>query len=414
MAQWATARGGLRQGGKRVLEIAGIGAAEERVYRLLVEVRGANVDEIVQRLHIREREAALLLSSLHDKGLVGRLPGDGGMRYVPVPPDVALQPLLARGQEALEWARRGVEQLAEEYRAGGRRHDAGQLVEVITGTGAIRQQLRQLAYGARSDLRWFCKAEPVALRAQDNDEEFELLTQGIRYEAIYERACLEEPGMVDNVAQGIRAGEVARATSTLPVRMVIVDSSVAVCPLVPGSATGARGEPTAAIIRSSSLLDALVALFDIQWAAGTPLHVTETGELADFMRRHGIGRQRRRRRALSALPGRRGRGGQGDRHPAGCQPPHGAATDHRADAAGGRDDAYATGVAGGAARLAVVARVPRVPLARHAGSRRSDVRKPRPGPVAASWISRTTSARTLARSPASPRCPRRPRRGPAA
>ncbi|MDK0522399.1 LuxR family transcriptional regulator [Streptomyces sp. ML-6] len=265
-----------------MLEIAGIGAAEERVYRHLVEVRGAGVDEIVQRLHIPEREAVSLLSSLHDKGLVGRLPGDDGMRYVPVPPDVALQPLLARGQEALEWARRGVEQLAEEYRAGGRRHDAGQLVEVITGAGAIRQQLRQLAYGARSDLRWFCKADPVALRAQDNDEEFELLAQGIRYEAIYERACLEQPGMVDNVAQGIRAGEAARATSTLPVRMVIVDSSVAVCPLMPSSTTGVRGEPTAAIIRSSTLLDALVALFDIQWAAGTPLHVTEAGELAGF------------------------------------------------------------------------------------------------------------------------------------
>lgn len=265
-----------------MLEIAGIDEGEEQVYRLLVEVRGARVGEIAERLRLREGEAGSLLASLHDKGLVVRAGGEGGTRYVPVPPDVALQPLLARGQEALEWARRGVEQLAEEYRAGVRRHDAGQLVEVITGAGAIRQQLRQLAYGARSDLRWFCKADPVALRAQDNDEEFELLTRGIRYEAIYERACLEEPGMVDNVAQGIRAGEAARATSTLPVRMVIVDSSVAVCPLVPGSATGARGEPTAAVIRSSSLLDALVALFDIQWAAATPLHVTKAGELADF------------------------------------------------------------------------------------------------------------------------------------
>ncbi|MFD7749748.1 helix-turn-helix domain-containing protein [Streptomyces sp. NPDC059698] len=265
-----------------MLEIAGIGAAEERIYRLLVEVRNADVDEIVQRLHLRENEAALLLSSLHDKGLVERPPGDGGTRYVPVPPDVALQPLLARGQEALEGARRGVEQLTEEYRAAGRCHDAGQLVEVITGGGAIRRRLRRLAYGARSDLRWFCKADPVALRAQDNTEEFELLAQGIRYEAIYERACLEEPGMVDNVAQGIRAGETARATSTLPVRMVIIDSSVAVCPLMPGKASGARGEPTAAIIRSSTLLDALIALFDIQWAAGTPLHVTAEGGLADF------------------------------------------------------------------------------------------------------------------------------------
>ncbi|MFG2114778.1 helix-turn-helix domain-containing protein [Streptomyces sp. NPDC048718] len=306
-----------------MLEGAGVGAGEERVYRFLVGAREADAATVAERLGLDEARADGLLSALHDKGLVGRVaeppgrtspgraaPGGDPARYVPVAPDAALRPLLLRGHEALEWARRGVDQLAEEYRAGGRRHAADELVEIITGAGVIRQRLRHLAYGAR-EMRWLCKANPVALAAEENDEEWELLARGVRYRTIYERELLEQPGMVDNVERSIRAGEQARATETLPVRLVIADSSIAICPLVYGStdgggggsggggyggdgdgdagrgAAGGRapasrtGEPTAAVVHSSSLLDALIALFESQWAAASPLHVTDSGELAD-------------------------------------------------------------------------------------------------------------------------------------
>ncbi|MEU2074402.1 helix-turn-helix domain-containing protein [Streptomyces sp. NPDC013489] len=285
-----------------MLEAAGLDAEEERVYRFLLGVREADTGGIAAQLGWDAARVESVLAALHGKGLVGRgaePPAGSPERYVPMAPDAALRPLLLRGHEALEWARRGVEQLAEEYRAGGRRHDAEQLVEVITGASVIRQRLRQMAYGA-GEMRWLCKARPVALAAAENDEEWELLARGVRYRTIYERELLEGPGMVDNVARSIRAGEQARAVGTLPVRLVIADSSMAICPLVhesgdvldgdgadagteraPGPADRV-GEPTAAVIHSSSLLDALIALFESQWAAATPLHVTDSGELADF------------------------------------------------------------------------------------------------------------------------------------
>ncbi|MGW1013966.1 helix-turn-helix domain-containing protein [Streptomyces termitum] len=282
-------------GDGHMLEAAGVGAGEERVYRFLVGVREAEVPEVAEQLGLDVVQAQEALLSLHDKGLVGRVAGarpGGAARYVPVAPDAALRPLLMRGHEALESARRGMEQLSEAYRAGGRRRDAEELVEVITGASVIRQRLRHLAYGAR-EMRWFCKTRPVALAAEENHEEWELLARGVRYRTIYERELLEVPGMVDNVARSVRAGEEARATATLPVRLVIADSSVAVCPLVSGQWDGGAGtadvagpvtqagEPTAAVVRGSSLLDALIALFESQWAAATPLHLTDSGELAD-------------------------------------------------------------------------------------------------------------------------------------
>ncbi|MGH3728620.1 MAG: helix-turn-helix domain-containing protein [Micromonosporaceae bacterium] len=267
-----------------MLEAAGIEPSEERVYRMLIGARDADVATVAHRLALDPATAESLLTSLAAKGLVSRISGSPP-RFVPVPPDVALGPVLLRSQEALEWARRDVAQLAEEYRAGVRRHDAGHLVEVITGAAAIRQQLRNLAYGAREEIRWFCKAGHVAMSSQDNDEEFEMLAKSVRYRVLYERALLEQPGMVDNVALGIRAGEVARATATLPVRLAIADGTMAICPLVSGTDDGSTsgfGEPTAAVVRGSSLLDALVALFESYWATASPLHVTDTGELADY------------------------------------------------------------------------------------------------------------------------------------
>jgi DNA-binding CsgD family transcriptional regulator len=70
---------------------------------------------------------------------------------------------------------------------------------------------------------------------------------------------------------GIQAGEVARAAPFLPVRMAISDRSIALCPLVSGG--DGVGEPTAALVRDSSLLTALLALFDSYWATSSPLRV---------------------------------------------------------------------------------------------------------------------------------------------
>jgi DNA-binding NarL/FixJ family response regulator len=186
-----------------------------------------------------------------------------------VPPDAAFGPLLLRGQEALEAARGRVHELVEAYRDGERRRDSARLVEIVTGTAAIRQQVMNMQVGARSDLRWFCRAGHVAMSSEDNTEEFEALARGVEYRVLYETALVEQPGMIENIERGVRHGEVARATSTLPIRLMIADSAVALCPLVQHTAKG--DEPTAALVHDSSLLAALIALFETYWERGSPL-----------------------------------------------------------------------------------------------------------------------------------------------
>ncbi|TCO47394.1 helix-turn-helix transcriptional regulator [Actinocrispum wychmicini] len=255
-----------------MLNAIGVTGDEEQVYRLIVGTFDARPDQVAGRLGLSPGRVAAILGSLHAKGLVSRVAADEP-RYAPSPPDVAFGPLLMRGQESLEWARSAVSQLVEEYRGGARRRDANQLVEVITGRAAIRQQLTTLQVGVRHEMRWFCRAGHIAMASGENSEEYEALARGVTYRVIYERAMLEEPGMIENVDTGIRAGEIARSATTLPIRMAIADDTIALCPLVQN--LDGSGEPTAALVRESSLLAALIALFESYWERAWPLRAGE-------------------------------------------------------------------------------------------------------------------------------------------
>jgi DNA-binding CsgD family transcriptional regulator/sugar-specific transcriptional regulator TrmB len=246
-----------------VLEALGLTAAEERVYRAVVGGHRAAPGDIAAQLGVPAEELEPVLQDLVDKRLVSRTNG----HYVPAPPDVALGPLLVHGQAELERARAAVVQLAEHYRNDVRRRDSSQLVEVLTGAEAIRQQALQLQRGATTEMLWFCRTNPIAMTSAENEEEFRALARGVRYQVVYETAMLEEPGALIGLADGVRAGEQARTVATVPVRLAIADRKVALCPL----GDEATGEPTAALVQGTSLLTALIALFENYWNRAAPV-----------------------------------------------------------------------------------------------------------------------------------------------
>ncbi|MFI6266824.1 helix-turn-helix domain-containing protein [Micromonospora sp. NPDC051006] len=251
-----------------MLDVIGLTAGEEDLYRSLVQLTTARVEELAERLRRPRVEIVAQLDALRAKGLVLPTGPEPDAPLRPLAPDVALGGALLRRQEALEAARAAVTQLTEDYRAGMRRHDVDHLVEVITGAQALRERLRDLQNAARVEVLWFCRASPLAMLGQENVEEFDALSRGVRYRAIYEREMLLEPGALADVEQGVRAGEQARVLDRLPVRLAIVDAQTAICPLVPKPGDG---EPSAAVIGRSQLLDALLALFESHWLMATPL-----------------------------------------------------------------------------------------------------------------------------------------------
>ncbi|MFC5835805.1 TrmB family transcriptional regulator [Nonomuraea insulae] len=259
-----------------MLEVAGLGEWEERTYRLLVRAGVADADGLAEELGITTEAAAAALKGMLTAGLA-RETAEG--RFAPVAPEIALGPRLVRHQETIDWARQAVEQLAEEYRASLRRGDTDRLIEVLPSRAALREQFRHLQDSAREEVLCFCRAGHVVMPSEDNTEELEALGRGVSYRVIYEQALLEQPGMVANVAYGIKLGEQARAVRALPVRIMIADRSTALLPLVQHA--GGMTEPTAALIRESSLLEALIALFEAQWERATPIRFLEDGQVTD-------------------------------------------------------------------------------------------------------------------------------------
>ncbi|MFE7095542.1 helix-turn-helix domain-containing protein [Streptomyces erythrochromogenes] len=260
-----------------MLEAAGLTPLEETVYRLLITTARASAAEIALRTALPLPEAESVLASLAAKGLAST-GGGTPPHFTASPPDVALLPRLQRRADALDEARTAVADLLDSYRST-RRQDAGHLIEVITGTEALRHHLRQLQDNARHEVLWFCKAHYVAMPSGSNREEYEALARGVRYRVVYERAFFDDPGAVDNVVTGIRAGELARSAPHLPLRLAVADGEMAICPLVPGGPTGSPGEPTAALLRDSNLLQALTALFERYWEGAVPLHVSASGTI---------------------------------------------------------------------------------------------------------------------------------------
>lgn len=259
-----------------VLAPAGLGPLEEETYRQLLRLPFAHPADVADRMAIPPERATALLEALRAKGLAAAQHDGGVCSYRALPPDVALSPALLHRQASIEAARQALAELTEFYRANVRRHDPSQLVEVVAGGLALRERIRLLQDSARTEILWFCKANPVAMPSAENTEEFDALGRGVRYRVIYERALLDEPGMLDSVAEGIRHGEQARMLPRLPVRLAIADGSTALCPLVPVVESG-RGEPTAAVIGHSQLLDALLALFESYWDRATPIRLTAEG-----------------------------------------------------------------------------------------------------------------------------------------
>ncbi|MEU8929385.1 helix-turn-helix domain-containing protein [Streptomyces sp. NPDC048409] len=260
-----------------MLEAAGLTAVEESVYRLLVATTTASAPELAGQSGLPQHRVEAVLAALTGKGLAGPTDSDPP-QYSAVPPDVAL---LQRRTDELDKARSTVTDLLDLYRSTRRRQDAGQLIEVITGAESLRLHLRQMQDNARHEMLWFCKAQYVAMPSGSNRAEYDALARGVRYRVLYEQAFFDDDNAVDNVIEGVQAGEIARSVPHLPLRLAVADRAIAICPLVPGGPQGSPGEPTAALVRGSSLLEALISLFERYWETAVPLSLGAAGTLPD-------------------------------------------------------------------------------------------------------------------------------------
>ncbi|MCX3059077.1 helix-turn-helix domain-containing protein [Streptomyces beihaiensis] len=239
-----------------LLVALGVPEGAERLYLHILARPGRSTDDLRTDLALGREQALAALESLAAHGLVQREPGAPAC-WSAVAPDIAVQALLLRREEELCRTRGRIGELMRTYHSA-QQHPVDDLLEVVTGREAIAERWRGMQEGARRRMLIFDKPPHVA-RA-DADLELPMLDRGVQVRVVYEAESLGAPGRMKEIHEFVEAGEEARMLPGLPCKLALVDDTWAMLPVSTGSEL--RG---ALFMRAPSLLEALVAMFDMYW-----------------------------------------------------------------------------------------------------------------------------------------------------
>ncbi|MGH8273606.1 MAG: helix-turn-helix domain-containing protein [Gammaproteobacteria bacterium] len=262
---------------QRPLDILGISEPEEQAYSWLLEHSGTTVSEAAQDLALTPGKTQRLFDAIEAKGLATHTP-ERPRRYIPASPDIALEAIAQRRREDLQSVETAIKELQERV-ASQRQSDKEQMVELITSREAERNAFEQMQRVAQSEVVWLIRPPVLVSRldlAQEQDQYTQRQAQarGVHYRSIADTEFLALPGAIHRTWEDIKAGEEVRVCSQLPFKMVLADRRLAFIPLDPE-----RLNSPSLLVRSSALLDALYALFEILWEQAVPISFTQAGAL---------------------------------------------------------------------------------------------------------------------------------------
>ena len=260
-------------------DVLGLTPDETLAYSELVALPSASVADLAAALSAFGTslgEAHRLLRRLEEHGLAARITGDE-RRFAAAPPAIALGALLARRQDEVRHAEVELNRLEEVYRVSAAGRGPTDVVDVIRGDDAVRHRFEQLQLGARERVDAFVRPPVIVTTSQENSAEGQAVARGVQYRVVVERSMLESQAVtVEEAVEATEAGEEIRFAQRVPLKLIIIDRRLALMPLTSsGDVVGAL------LVRESTLLDALLALFENVWDRATPLLLGASGLTGD-------------------------------------------------------------------------------------------------------------------------------------
>ena len=233
-----------------VLEALGVCSEDEQLYRALLARPESTTTDLAHVTAWPATRVGRHLRSLLSLGLAFRTPGRPA-RYLPAVPEAAVELLALRQQAAIVEARLGASVLTSEFH----RDDAG-LLTVIRGSEAVAQRFFQAQQSAQEEVLRLDRPPYVVLPIESRR------AHGVSYRTVYDMRSLSEPA---DVAAARSAG--CRMLRDVPLKLVLVDRRTALLPTSP---------EVLVELGPSSLLKALVRLFELLWQQATPLTPSAT------------------------------------------------------------------------------------------------------------------------------------------
>ncbi|MBM9506941.1 helix-turn-helix domain-containing protein [Actinacidiphila acididurans] len=258
-----------------MLGAIGLDDVQEAAYRALVGLGAAEVGDLSHRLGLPEEDAGRVLRRLEGHGLVAQSSARPG-RWVAAPPAIALSALLTRRRHDLEQAEVAAAVLAAEFRARAAEPAVHDLVEVVTGAGAVAQRFHQLRFSAQREVCSLVTDRPGPVAGDGSGADEESGARGVAYRVVLERAVLTGADGLAGLAATLGRGERVRVVDRVPTRLVVVDRGLAMVPL-----TGRGAEPAALVVHASGLLESLLGLFEEVWRQGMPVRLDDHGVVAE-------------------------------------------------------------------------------------------------------------------------------------
>ncbi|TCC12172.1 helix-turn-helix domain-containing protein [Kribbella soli] len=264
------------------LKVLGLNDDEIKVYQHLLRTGPSSITELGEAVPDRERSIDATLGGLVQAGLARRS-GSDHSRYLPVPPDAGLEAMTLRRESELKQARIEVLNAYDEFRRTVHNESTTHLIEVVTGS-AIVERIHQIKSGVQREI--LAIDSPPYYIGGPNQEEIDQLRRGVSYRVVYSPESVEVPGyLTENILPCVEAGEQARVLPDVPAKLTIIDGAIA---FVSMSARDTDVNRSLLIIRPSSLLSALIGMFELCWRNALPLHAsvgTEDDRLEPIERR---------------------------------------------------------------------------------------------------------------------------------
>lgn len=280
------------------LAVLGITGTEERVYRHLVGSSGSTVAEIELALALGRRSLVRMLDHLEVIGLVRQSP-ESPRRYHAAPPDMAVEALILKRQEELQRVRVVARELQDFAMAARQSGAPERMVELIASRDGERLVFEQMYLGATTELVTLMRLPMRVSRMQppyDLSQQIQARERGVRFRTIIDGGFLDASGAVGYLRAEMAAGVEAREVPHLPFKLVMADRRVAIIPL-----KLEQSDSHILVVRSSALLDALYALFEILWERGATVSSVDEGAASVQLQQAGLDEDHHQVMSLLAL-----------------------------------------------------------------------------------------------------------------
>ena len=247
-----------------MLESLGVSSEDESAYRLLLREPDADLATLAARLGRGRSSVTASLNRLEDIGLVTRT-SQRPARWRPARPDTAVDVLVARRTAEFDEIRAASREWLTEM-AVTDRYQPERLVEIVVGRPAIASRFAHLLQVTERELL-ILDRPPYASAAKETDRSVRaLLAAGVQVRGIYSPDSLDRPGAVEEIHSMAEAGERSRLHPDVPMKLAIADRSQALLPLGIDAVID-----SALVVHTSTLLDALVRMFELLWEQSVPI-----------------------------------------------------------------------------------------------------------------------------------------------